>query len=78
MVLANIKPGIKIKLLKVQTDLAVRSRLSAMGLVLGSAITVIRNDTLGPVIIALKGSRLILGKGLASKIKVEIINEKTN
>jgi Fe2+ transport system protein FeoA len=42
-----------------------------MGLVVGERIVVLQNARRGPVIVALCGCRIILGRGMAEKILVE-------
>ena len=44
--------------------------LAAMGLVPGTCFKVIRNDSRGPCVIGLKGTRLVLGRGMAERIEV--------
>jgi Fe2+ transport system protein FeoA len=46
-------------------------RLTAMGLVPGECIEVINVGGRGPMIISVKGSRIILGRGMALKIMVD-------
>ncbi|MGC9329190.1 MAG: FeoA family protein [Candidatus Hinthialibacter sp.] len=50
-----------------------RSRLADMGLLPGMEVRVIRN-TGGPFIIAVKDSRLAIGRGMAQKIFVSQIS----
>ena len=45
-------------------------RLNYMGLVPGADVTVLQNNAPGPIIVAVKGSRLCLGRGVACKIMV--------
>lgn len=48
-------------------------RLADMGLVVGTEVRVIRRGLFsGPVQIEICGSRLVLGRGLASKIVIEL------
>ncbi|BDZ68114.1 hypothetical protein GCM10025860_15620 [Methanobacterium ferruginis] len=42
-----------------------------MGIYKDSQIKVIKNDIPGPLIVDVKGSRLIIGRGQAQKIMVE-------
>ncbi|MBN1881640.1 MAG: ferrous iron transport protein A [Deltaproteobacteria bacterium] len=46
-------------------------RLCAMGLVTGVSIEVLQNAQRGPVIVALCGCRIVLGRGMAEKIMAE-------
>jgi Fe2+ transport system protein FeoA len=45
-------------------------RLNYMGLVPGEAVTVMQNSAKGPLVIAVKGSRLCLARGIAFKLLV--------
>ena len=45
-------------------------RLNYMGLVSGEPVKVIQNNAPGPVVVAVKGSRLCLGRGIACKLMV--------
>ena len=48
------------------------SRLAALGLSAGAEVTVVRNDRSGPLIVLVRGTRVALGRGEASKILVEV------
>jgi Fe2+ transport system protein FeoA len=50
-------------------------RLQEMGVIPGSVVEVLKNSFLGPVEISVKGSKLAIGRGIASKIVVEEIDE---
>jgi Fe2+ transport system protein FeoA len=71
MPLAMIESGRRVRILAVEAGRGLRSRLSAMGLVQGAEIDVIRNSAHGPVVVAVNGSRVMLGRGMASKIDVK-------
>lgn len=45
-------------------------RLNHMGLIAGVPVKVLQNNAPGPVIVAVKDSRLCLGRGVANKIMV--------
>jgi Fe2+ transport system protein FeoA len=49
-------------------------RLQEMGVIPGSVVEVLKNSLLGPVEISVKGSKLAIGRGIASKIVVEEID----
>jgi len=66
-----IESGRRVRLISVQAGQALQSRLTAMGLAPGAKIDVIRNLAHGPFVIAVKGSRIMLGRGMALKIIVE-------
>lgn len=70
MTLSNIGPGKVVKMVSVEGGLNLRSRLAAMGLIPGVEIEVLRSSSAGPFIVVVKGTRLVLGRGMAHKIMV--------
>ncbi len=71
--LAFIGEGKKARIIDIFGGRGMVRRLMKMGLSPGSEIIVIRNS-LGPLIIEVRGVRLALGRGLASRILVEPIS----
>ncbi|MBN2329414.1 MAG: ferrous iron transport protein A [Candidatus Omnitrophica bacterium] len=67
--LSLVETGRSVRLAFINGGRELRSRLADMGLVPGMELRVIRN-TGGPFIIAVKNSRLALGRGMAQKILV--------
>jgi Fe2+ transport system protein A len=59
-----------VRLVAVDAGHGLRGRLAAMGIVPGVEIEVLRNSGHGPFLIAVKGSRIMLGRGMAQKIVV--------
>jgi Fe2+ transport system protein FeoA len=47
-----------------------QGRLADMGIAPGAEIEVLRNSAHGPFIVSVKGSRIMLGRGMAQKILV--------
>jgi len=47
------------------------SRLASLGFVLGVTINVQQNDRNGPVVVGLKGGRVVLGRDMAARMAVE-------
>ncbi len=45
-------------------------RLASLGILPGEKIKLIRKDSFGPLLIEVKGTRLILGRGVSAKIAV--------
>ncbi|MCJ7745453.1 MAG: ferrous iron transport protein A [Actinobacteria bacterium] len=45
-------------------------RLNSMGIIPGAALKVIQNNAPGPIIVAVKDSRLCLGRAIAGKLMV--------
>lgn len=50
------------------------NRLASMGLLPGETITVLKNSNSGPVLLLVKGAHIALGRGIASRIFVEMQN----
>ena len=69
--LCHARVGHTVKLTSVKGGHQFRARLAAMGLIVGSELKVIRTDPKGPCILALKHSRIVLGRGAAHKVEVE-------
>ncbi|MFU2158543.1 FeoA family protein [Caldisericum sp. AR60] len=51
-------------------------RLQEMGVLKGEIIEVRRNTGIGPIEINVKGTKLAIGRGIASRIIVEEVNEQ--
>jgi len=54
-----------------------RQRLADLGLLTGTRLRVIRPSGGGPMLIELRGSRFALGRGLAAKIMIQMIQPGT-
>jgi len=72
MPLAMVNPGEVVTVVSVRAGWGLTRRLADMGLVPGTTLRVINSQMSGPVIIDLRGSRLVLGHGVAQKIIVEV------
>ncbi len=70
--LTNVTNGTKVRLLKIDAGQGLKARLAAMGLLAGAEFKVINNGHPGPFVIELKGSRMVLGRGMAGKIIVKL------
>ena len=71
MSLALASPNENLKVVQVWHGGKFKNKLSDMGIYKDSQIKIIKNDIPGPLIVDVKGSRLILGRGQAQKIMVE-------
>ena len=72
--LIKLKEGQVAEIVSVAGGWRATQRLADLGLILGTKIKVLRKAPLrGPVEIEVRGSRLVLGRGLASKILVKPI-----
>lgn len=68
--LSAVEAGQTVRLVSIEAGHGLRSRLTAMGLVPNVEITVIRNRHAGPFIMSVKGTRMMIGRGMAHKIMV--------
>ena len=68
--LSLIKNGETVKLAGISAGRDLNSRLASMGLVPDVEIKVVNNKHPGPFVISVKGSKMILGRGMAQKIMV--------
>ena len=71
MVLSRIDPGEEVTLIDINGGRGVRSKLYSLGLVPGVNLRVLNRNGSGPVMIAIRDSRLAIGRGMAEKIIVE-------
>lgn len=70
MPLAMAHPGSSVRVVRINAGKGLCERLAAMGLVPGEEVEVLSDGFRGPMIIAIKGSRVILGRGMAHKVQV--------
>ncbi len=75
--LSITSPGERVKVIRFLGGNTMQARLASMGLNAGSEVEVLSNDGTGPCIIASKGTRLALGRGVAHKVLVSSIKHKT-
>ncbi len=71
MPLSMISEGKRAILKKITGGRQLRGRLAALGLLPGTELEVIQNSGQGPFVVAVKGSRIVIGRGMASRIEVE-------
>jgi len=70
MVLSRVDAGKKIIIQDIDGGRGIRSKLYSMGLIPGAKLTVLRGNCSGPIMVAVKDSRLAIGRGMAQKIIV--------
>ena len=70
MPLAMVSPGEVVEVVDVRAGWGLRRRLADMGLTPGVVIRVMNSQRPGPIIIDLRGSRLVLGHGMTQRILV--------
>jgi len=71
--LAMVSSGEVVQVVDVRAGWGFRRRLADMGLTPGVTIRVVNGQMSGPIVINLRGSRLVLGHGVAQKILVRRI-----
>jgi Fe2+ transport system protein FeoA len=68
--LLDLKSGEKGIVASIHAGLRATQRLSDMGLIPGTEVTVLKSAPFGPIEIFVKGSKLAIGRGLAAKVFV--------
>lgn len=68
--LSSTAAGEVVEIHSIEAGRGLQSRLSAMGLLPGVSVRILRNSRGGPVVIAVKDSRVMLGRGAAHKVMV--------
>jgi Fe2+ transport system protein FeoA len=71
MPLTMVHEGGTAVLRSVEGGRQLKGRLAALGLLPGAELEVIQNSGNGPFVIAVKGSRIVIGRGMAAKISVD-------
>lgn len=70
MVLSNLDAGEKTVVQGINGGRGIRSKLYSMGLMRGTELTVLRANCGGPTVVAVRDSRLAIGRGMAQRIIV--------
>ncbi|HUX15254.1 MAG TPA: FeoA family protein [Phycisphaerae bacterium] len=68
--LSSLADGARARLVRVEAGHGLRSRLTAMGLRPGAEVRVVNNRGAGPFVVAVEGTRIVLGRGMAHKVYV--------
>ncbi len=69
-----IKEGQKVKVVDIYGGWGIRQRLGCLGIHPGDIITVKKSAIMrGPILISIHGNQVALGRGIAKKILVEVI-----
>ena len=68
--LSQIEAGATVKLVSVDAGVGLKQRLAAMGLLPNVEITVVRNWHCGRIIVNVKNTKVVLGRGMAHKVMV--------
>ena len=72
--LAGARAGVNVKVVNVAGGIALQSRLMGLGLIPSARLEVIRNDRRGPMILALRRTRIGIGRAMAEKVQVQILS----
>uniref|UniRef100_A0A7J3ZKA7 Ferrous iron transport protein A n=1 Tax=Fervidicoccus fontis TaxID=683846 RepID=A0A7J3ZKA7_9CREN len=73
--LASLPQGARARIVSINAGCGLVQRLMQMGLFPGTIVEVLENSR-GPILIQVEGSRIAIGRGMASKILVEPLEEK--
>ena len=71
--LDEIEAGSSARIVRIDSGQGLTNRLAAMGLLKNEAIKVVRNDGSGQIIVLVKNSKVILGRGMSHKVFVTMI-----
>ena len=71
MPLTMVNEGKKAILRSIEGGRQLRGRLAALGLLPGAELEVVQNSGHGPFVVAVKGSRIVIGRGMAARISVD-------
>jgi len=69
--LTMITEGKRAILRSIEGGRALRGRLAALGLLPGTELEVIQNSGHGPFVVAVRGSRIVIGRGMAARMAVD-------
>lgn len=68
--LAKARQGYEYKVIRISGGEEVQTRLASLGILPGQRLKVMQPGWFGPVMIAVKGSKLALGDGVCQKVMV--------
>ena len=69
--MSDVKDGKTVKIASIDGGWEYRKRITGLGFVKGCEVKVLRNESKGPLVVKVKGSKFVLGRGEASRIFVE-------
>jgi len=78
LTLTSAVQGRKYKIDKISGGHGLNSRLLSVGFLPGEVISVINQSRWGPLTVSVKGSKIALGRGIAHKILVQELDQKSN
>ena len=71
MPLTNVTEGSRAVLRTIDGGRQLRTRLAALGLLPGTELEVVQNSGHGPFVVSVRGSRIVIGRGMAARISVD-------
>lgn len=71
MPLTMVTEGARAIMRSIEGGRELRGRLAALGLLPGAELEVIQNSGHGPFVVAVKGSRIVIGRSMAERIAVD-------
>ena len=77
MTLAMGETGGRYRISGIAGGRRLESRLTSLGIFPGVEVTIVSDNTSGPCIVGVRGSRVVLGRGIAAKLLVEAVDEDT-
>lgn len=69
--LTLLSPGCRATIVSLAGGREFRQRLACLGILPGTEVTLLRDATAGPIIVEVRGSQLILGRGMAQRVLVK-------
>jgi len=73
MPLSMAPPNTKLEVIGFRGGFGMRRRLADLGMNLGMEISVVSAQTIGPIVVDMKGSRFAIGRGIAHHVAVKPI-----
>lgn len=70
MPLSAVPSGKTVKIVAIDAGHSLKNRLASMGVLTHSVLRILRNEGAGQLIVAIKNSKIILGRGASGKIMV--------
>lgn len=70
MPLSSISAGKTVKVVAIDAGHSLKNRLAALGVLTNSVFRVLRNEGAGQMIVGIKNSKVVLGRGASGKIMV--------
>jgi len=68
--LSKVKAGQTVRVVRIDAGAGANARLASMGLVPRAEVSMISNGHPGPMVVSVKGAKMMLGRGMAHKILV--------